>query len=113
MKRAHDAPEPDDDRCVLLGRLWPRGLGKQQAHVDGWLQPITPSDYLRPRRPQQRGAEFATRHRTELADEEHRQGFGHPRELREAGPVTSRTGVKDLAHSHIPVLLARSGAELP
>lgn len=115
VKRVYDAPDPDDGRRVLVDRLWPRGISKQQAHIDEWLKEVTPSNDLRRwfhADPQQRGAEFADRYRTELEDSEHRQGLEHLRELRAAGPVTLVTAVKDPAHSHIPVLLAQFGAEL-
>ncbi|MBY8854915.1 DUF488 family protein [Nocardia sp. CA2R105] len=116
VKRVYDAPDPDDGCRVLVDRLWPRGISKQQAHIDEWLKAITPSNDLRRwfhADPQHRGAEFASRYRTELEDDEHRQGLEHLRELRASGPVTLVTSVKDVAHSHIPVLLAQFGEELP
>lgn len=32
---------------MLVDRLWPRGLKKDDAHLDGWLKEIAPSDALR------------------------------------------------------------------
>lgn len=47
LRRIYDAPEPDDGLRVLVDRLWPRGLAKDEAHVDEWPKKITPSTELR------------------------------------------------------------------
>jgi uncharacterized protein YeaO (DUF488 family) len=46
-----------------------------------------------------------SRTRDELADDEHREGLAHLRELAAAGQVTPVTAAKGIAHSHVPVLL--------
>lgn len=33
--------------CVLVDRLWPRGISKQQAHLDSHWKELTPSNELR------------------------------------------------------------------
>ncbi|GIW44326.1 MAG: hypothetical protein KatS3mg077_1608 [Candidatus Binatia bacterium] len=47
VKRAYDPPAPTDGFRVLVDRLWPRGLKKETARIDLWLQDIAPSDRLR------------------------------------------------------------------
>ncbi len=47
LKRAYEPAEPQDGRRILVERLWPRGLRKEQAHFDDWLKDIAPSDSLR------------------------------------------------------------------
>ena len=47
MKRIYDPPSPSDGFRVLVDRLWPRGLKKEEAKVDMWLKDIAPSDGLR------------------------------------------------------------------
>jgi uncharacterized protein YeaO (DUF488 family) len=47
LKRAYEPVTRDDGHRVLVERLWPRGLRKQQAHLDEWLKDIAPSDGLR------------------------------------------------------------------
>jgi uncharacterized protein YeaO (DUF488 family) len=47
IKRAYDAPTPDDGTRILVDRLWPRGLSKEKAKVDLWLREIAPSNELR------------------------------------------------------------------
>lgn len=47
LKRIHDTASDDDGYRVLVDRLWPRGVSKQQARLDGWLKEVAPSDELR------------------------------------------------------------------
>lgn len=47
LKRVYDTPSPQDGARVLVDRLWPRGLTKEKAALDGWLSDIAPSHELR------------------------------------------------------------------
>ncbi|MDE2598076.1 MAG: DUF488 domain-containing protein [Rhodocyclaceae bacterium] len=47
LKRAYAAPEAGDGFRVLVDRLWPRGVSKDEARVDLWLKEIAPSTELR------------------------------------------------------------------
>jgi uncharacterized protein YeaO (DUF488 family) len=47
IKRAYDEPASEDGVRVLVDRLWPRGLKKQEAAIDQWLRELAPSDALR------------------------------------------------------------------
>lgn len=47
IKRIYAAPAPEDGRRILVDRLWPRGLRKEEARLDAWLKEIAPSDALR------------------------------------------------------------------
>lgn len=70
IKRIYDAPEPSDGYRVLVDRLWPRGLRKDDAIVDLWLKAIAPSPELRRwyGHDPERFDEFAARYEAELAD---------------------------------------------
>jgi len=46
-KRIYDEPSTDDGFRVLVDRLWPRGVSKEEARLDEWLKEIAPSDELR------------------------------------------------------------------
>jgi uncharacterized protein YeaO (DUF488 family) len=46
-KRAYRPVAADDGFRVLVERLWPRGLSKQEVAVDLWLKEVTPSPELR------------------------------------------------------------------
>ncbi len=46
-KRIYDPPSPDDGKRILIDRLWPRGIRKEEAKIDEWLKDIAPSTELR------------------------------------------------------------------
>ena len=71
LKRVYDAPEPEDGARVLVDRLWPRGLTREDAALDLWLKDIAPSDELRRwfhERPTMR-RQFRDKYLRELRDE--------------------------------------------
>lgn len=47
LKRAYDKPAQNDGRRVLVDRMWPRGVRKDEAAIDQWLKEIAPSSDLR------------------------------------------------------------------
>ena len=47
VKRAYDKPDPKDGLRILVDRLWPRGLSKDDAKLDLWLKAVAPSNELR------------------------------------------------------------------
>jgi uncharacterized protein YeaO (DUF488 family) len=47
VKRVYDRPEPSDGKRILVDRLWPRGLRKEEAGIDYWARDISPSSELR------------------------------------------------------------------
>jgi uncharacterized protein YeaO (DUF488 family) len=47
IKRIYEMPTQDDSFRILVDRLWPRGLSKDKAKVDLWLEEIAPSNDLR------------------------------------------------------------------
>jgi uncharacterized protein YeaO (DUF488 family) len=68
IKRAYAAPAPDDGRRVLVDRMWPRGVKRDDLELDDWLKEVAPSDSLRRwfRHDPDRWPEFITRYRDEL-----------------------------------------------
>ncbi|HXJ85270.1 MAG TPA: DUF488 family protein [Candidatus Binatia bacterium] len=47
MKRVYEPASRSDGIRVLVDRLWPRGLRKEQAAIDEWLRDLAPSNELR------------------------------------------------------------------
>lgn len=43
VKRAYDAPSKQDSLRVLVDRMWPCGLKKEDAAIDRWLKTVAPS----------------------------------------------------------------------
>ncbi|MEZ5149363.1 MAG: DUF488 family protein [Bacteroidales bacterium] len=47
IKRIYDEPADDDGYRILVDRLWPRGISKEEAKLDEWNKEIAPSTELR------------------------------------------------------------------
>ena len=47
IKRIYDEPSRGDGKRILIDRLWPRGIKKEEAHLDDWLKEVAPSNELR------------------------------------------------------------------
>ena len=47
IKRVYESASRKDGIRVLVDRLWPRGLTKEQAAIDEWLRDLAPSNELR------------------------------------------------------------------
>lgn len=46
-RRAYDTPARNDGTRVLVDRIWPRGVSKDELELDDWMKEIAPSDDLR------------------------------------------------------------------
>jgi uncharacterized protein YeaO (DUF488 family) len=47
VKRVYEQPSDQDGFRVLVDRLWPRGLRKNEARFDLWIKEIAPENRLR------------------------------------------------------------------
>jgi uncharacterized protein YeaO (DUF488 family) len=47
VKRVYDPASRNDGKRVLVDRLWPRGLKREEARVDEWIKELSPSAELR------------------------------------------------------------------
>lgn len=47
IKRAYTKPARTDGYRVLVDRIWPRGVSKDEAELDDWMKEIAPSSELR------------------------------------------------------------------
>ena len=89
---------------VLVDRLWPRGLSKDQLTIDFWLKDVAPSDALRrwyghnPRR----WESFAAKYRAELAQRS--DPLRLLDELRRRGRITLIYGACDTTRNNAVVL---------
>ncbi len=46
-KRVYEPADPNDGLRVLVDRVWPRGMTKEQVQADLWLKDVAPSTALR------------------------------------------------------------------
>lgn len=47
IKRIYEDKDPDDGIRILVDRLWPRGISKEEARLDDWWKELAPSEDLR------------------------------------------------------------------
>ena len=68
IKRIYEAPDSSDGYRVLVDRLWPRGIKKEDAKLDEWTKDLAPSSELRKwfDHKEERFDEFSKRYKKEL-----------------------------------------------
>ena len=47
VKRIYDPPMESDGLRILIDRIWPRGIKREDAQLDDWLKDLAPSTELR------------------------------------------------------------------
>jgi uncharacterized protein YeaO (DUF488 family) len=113
IKRAYDPPAPDDGHRVLIDRLWPRGVSREQAGLEAWEPDLAPSADLRRwfAHDPQRFEEFRRRYRVEL--QEQRARLSGLRRLAREGTLTLVYGARDRDHNDAVVLAEALRRGLP
>jgi uncharacterized protein YeaO (DUF488 family) len=109
IQRAYEAPAPDDGHYrVLVDRLWPRGLAKQDLVIDEWNKDLAPSPALRKwfGHKLENWERFQATYRAELREGEQQQRMKDLIERAGAKPITFIYGAKDTEHNHAVVLAA-------
>lgn len=103
-RRIYDDPSPDDGMRVLVDRLWPRGLRKEDARIDHWAKDLAPSNELRTwfHDTDPPFEKFAERYRAEL--DELKNELKSLRNSAGNGTLTLLTARRDVAPSHATVL---------
>jgi uncharacterized protein YeaO (DUF488 family) len=106
IARIYDPSEPGDGLRVLVDRLWPRGVRKDDPRIDRWMKDVAPSSELRQwyHHEPDRFNEFVARYEHELDEPVTAKALRELRQLSDAGPVTLLTSAKDVEHGHLVVL---------
>jgi uncharacterized protein YeaO (DUF488 family) len=104
LKRAYEKPDAADGYRVLIDRLWPRGITREEARLDEWARELAPSADLRRwfAHAPARFEEFRRRYLEELAAQESKL-----RELRRRareGTLTLVYAARDTEHNDAVVL---------
>ncbi|MCL4764646.1 MAG: DUF488 family protein [Hyphomicrobiaceae bacterium] len=89
-KRIYDPLSSRDGHRVLVDRLWPRGVKREDAHIDEWLKDIAPSNELRRwfGSDAAKWPEFERRYRAELASPDLQAQIDHLRKIAKKGRLT-------------------------
>jgi len=104
INRAYEPAEPSDGMRILVDRLWPRGMRKEELGYDIWAKELAPSNELRRwyGHDPARSAEFRRRYLAELKDAKDKLA-----ELKAAlrgRRATLLTATRELELSHAAVL---------
>lgn len=104
FKRAYEPPSADDGARILIDRLWPRGLRKEDAAIDEWMKDVAPSTELRKwfNHDPVRWPEFQRRYIAELA--QRTEALDRLRALARQGPLTLVYSAHDEMHNDAVVL---------
>ena len=99
IKRVYEESSPEDGLRVLVERLWPRGLTKEEAAVDLWLKEVSPSPGLRKwfAHDTAKWAEFQERYEKELR--QNTEAVKLLRDKAKQGPLTLVYAARDEQHN--------------
>lgn len=104
LKRVYEKPTTKEGTRILVDRVWPRGLKKEEARIDKWLKHVAPSTELRKwfGHDPERWDEFRDRYFRELDDTP--DAVGQLMAEVQYGPVTLVYAAKDEEHNNAVAL---------
>lgn len=105
IKRVYSEPEPSDGFRVLVDKLWPRGVRKENLRYDLWAKDLAPSTELRiwfHADPDDNWEEFRLRYLHELKNSEYAADF--IKTIRQYDTVTLLYASKNPDRNHALVL---------
>ena len=104
IKRIYDPALRTDGKRILVDRLWPRGIRKDEAAIDEWLKDIAPSNDLRKSfgHDPAKWPQFKARYKKEI--KEHAGIVDELRRKAKKGKVTLLFSAKDTDHNNAVVL---------
>jgi len=107
IKRVYEPEEEQDGYRILIDRLWPRGVSKNNAAIDEWNRDIAPTAGLRKwfSHREERYVTFADQYQSELNANPAAEIFAeHCKNLLSGNPVTLLYGAKSKICNHAIVL---------
>ncbi len=104
-KRIYEKPAKSDGLRILVDRLWPRGLSKEDAKIDYWMKNIAPSNNLRSwfGHKEARWGEFKRRYLEEVND--NKELLTQLKELENNNKITLLYAAKDKERNNAQALL--------
>lgn len=105
VKRIYEPYARTDGYRILVDRLWPRGIKKEDAHIDKWLKEVAPSTDLRKwfHKDMTQWKEFVTKYRRELKDNAALEEL--KADIKAHKTVTLLYAAKDEEHNHALALI--------
>src|SRR5579875_879911 len=106
IKRAYEAASRKDGTRILVDRLWPRGLKKDQLRIEKWMRELGPSNELRHffGHDPARWREFRRRYLAELRRAEVKALLAELENIARNGMLTLVYSARDREHNQAVVL---------
>ncbi len=106
IKRIYAPAARTDGWRVLVDRLWPRGIAKAVARIDGWAKDVAPSTALRTwfAHDPKKWAAFQKKYRAELRNNPAVADL--QKRIAKQKTITLLFGARDEEHAHAIVLKA-------
>ncbi len=107
LKRAYDTAARSDGPRILVDRIWPRGVAKEDADIAHWLKGLAPSTELRKwfNHDPDKWSEFCERYLKELKSDEAAEDLSTLRQLLdEHERITLVFAAKDTEHNNAVAL---------
>ncbi len=103
-RRVYETSGGGSEHRFLVERLWPRGIKKENLHMEAWLKEVAPSPALRQwfSHDPAKWAEFRRRYRAEL--DRHPEMLKPLLEAARHGNVTLLYSARDIEHNSAVVL---------
>ena len=102
IKRIYESPtrSPGDGKRILVDRLWPRGLRKDEVALDEWMKELSPSNELRKwfAHDPAKWQEFKKRYRQELKGKD--EIIDHLKNDAKHATLTFLYSAKDTEHNN-------------
>lgn len=104
LKRAYEPPSDQDGVRILVDRLWPRGISKENAAIRLWFKEVAPSVELRKwfSHDYTKWEEFRERYWGELND--NIPTIQKIREMASRGDITLIFSARDVEHNSAVIL---------
>ena len=104
VKRIYEDAANRDGHRLLVDRVWPRGVSKENAHLDDWNKDIAPSTELRKwfDHKEDRFPEFKKKYKKELSKQT--EPLKEIASIAKEKQVTLLFGAKDENHNQAVVL---------
>ena len=104
IKRVYDDPSESDGYRILIDRIWPRGVSKEDAKLDDWNKDLAPSTELRKwfDHDPDKFKDFSDKYKKELKDQT--DALKQLSKKAKDQTVTLLYGAKDTEHNQAVVL---------
>ncbi|MBO3098718.1 DUF488 domain-containing protein [Gelidibacter pelagius] len=104
IKRVYEAPSKSDGYRILVDRIWPRGVSKEEAQLDDWNKDLAPTTKLRKwfDHDPDKFDDFSIKYKKELKDKT--DALKELCQKAKDQTVTLLYGAKDIEHNQAVVL---------